>query len=159
MNPPSATSAGSGYSHIRNGRGKSGRLTRKTITPTICARNCTRILITTSAAITSASRKKQKTVAIPPITSSETYGKRSEEHTSELQSRLHLVCRLLLEKKKKKTNTPARSEGHDVVLGDEATTHQPRGEPRQPRQPPRHTIRLYPQTRGVCRPTRHGAYD
>src|SRR2546422_7697831 len=31
---------------------------------------------------------------------------RSEEHTSELQSRLHLVCRLLLEKKKK---TPTRS--------------------------------------------------
>src|SRR5690625_6955425 len=28
---------------------------------------------------------------------------RSEEHTSELQSRGHLVCRLLLEKKKKKT--------------------------------------------------------
>src|SRR5712675_856785 len=32
---------------------------------------------------------------------------RSEEHTSELQSRLHLVCRLLLEKKKKKNlSTP-----------------------------------------------------
>src|SRR2546429_4877916 len=30
-------------------------------------------------------------------------GKRSEEHTSELQSRLHLVCRLLLEKKKIQT--------------------------------------------------------
>src|SRR2546422_10675145 len=29
---------------------------------------------------------------------------RSEEHTSELQSRLHLVCRLLLEKKKTKIN-------------------------------------------------------
>src|SRR5690625_6456809 len=29
---------------------------------------------------------------------------RSEEHTSELQSRGHLVCRLLLEKKKTKTN-------------------------------------------------------
>src|SRR2546422_5018308 len=29
---------------------------------------------------------------------------RSEEHTSELQSRLHLVCRLLLEKKKNTTN-------------------------------------------------------
>src|SRR3989449_1706991 len=29
-------------------------------------------------------------------------GRRSEEHTSELQSRLHLVCRLLLEKKKNK---------------------------------------------------------
>src|SRR3989449_4209516 len=31
-------------------------------------------------------------------------GRRSEEHTSELQSRLHLVCRLLLEKKKKNKN-------------------------------------------------------
>src|SRR3989449_5463359 len=30
--------------------------------------------------------------------------RRSEEHTSELQSRLHLVCRLLLEKKKKYKN-------------------------------------------------------
>src|SRR2546429_8701464 len=36
--------------------------------------------------------------------------KRSEEHTSELQSRLHLVCRLLLEKKKKKLVT------HSYVL-------------------------------------------
>src|SRR5687768_18096064 len=36
---------------------------------------------------------------------------RSEEHTSELQSRLHLVCRLLLEKKKqqdKRANPPPR---------------------------------------------------
>src|SRR2546422_6504290 len=32
---------------------------------------------------------------------------RSEEHTSELQSRLHLVCRLLLEKKKTKTHIDA----------------------------------------------------
>src|SRR3989449_6106155 len=32
---------------------------------------------------------------------------RSEEHTSELQSRLHLVCRLLLEKKKR-TRHPSR---------------------------------------------------
>src|SRR5256884_1485543 len=31
---------------------------------------------------------------------------RSEEHTSELQSRLHLVCRLLLEKKKKFRRKP-----------------------------------------------------
>src|SRR2546422_1305940 len=31
---------------------------------------------------------------------------RSEEHTSELQSRLHLVCRLLLEKKKNKEHLP-----------------------------------------------------
>src|SRR5256884_2381786 len=34
--------------------------------------------------------------------------RRSEEHTSELQSRLHLVCRLLLEKKKNKaTHAPS----------------------------------------------------
>src|SRR5687768_17965430 len=33
---------------------------------------------------------------------------RSEEHTSELQSRLHLVCRLLLEKKKKKKKKEER---------------------------------------------------
>src|SRR5258708_18989247 len=44
-------------------------------------------------------------------------GMRSEEHTSELQSPDHLVCRLLLEKKKK-TNTRGRyvvgrSNGHD----------------------------------------------
>src|SRR3989449_7226489 len=42
---------------------------------------------------------------------------RSEEHTSELQSRLHLVCRLLLEKKKKKCDGTYRdrdicSAGH-----------------------------------------------
>src|SRR2546422_3844092 len=38
---------------------------------------------------------------------------RSEEHTSELQSRLHLVCRLLLEKKKKKTKIQKKaSERH-----------------------------------------------
>src|SRR5687768_17818786 len=33
---------------------------------------------------------------------------RSEEHTSELQSRLHLVCRLLLEKKKNITKSTSR---------------------------------------------------
>ena len=35
---------------------------------------------------------------------------RSEEHTSELQSRGHLVCRLLLEKKKKKENEKNKSK-------------------------------------------------
>src|SRR3712207_7507837 len=33
------------------------------------------------------------------------FGARSEEHTSELQSRQYLVCRLLLEKKKKKSSS------------------------------------------------------
>src|SRR3712207_7840211 len=40
-------------------------------------------------------------IALTPILIPE----RSEEHTSELQSRQYLVCRLLLEKKKKKCNT------------------------------------------------------
>src|SRR2546422_4269763 len=39
---------------------------------------------------------------VMPIGGVAAYRNRSEEHTSELQSRLHLVCRLLLEKKKKK---------------------------------------------------------
>src|SRR2546422_8303918 len=44
-----------------------------------------------------------------PVPVSQRPPKRSEEHTSELQSRLHLVCRLLLEKKKRRAHdgTPA----------------------------------------------------
>src|SRR2546422_1862266 len=43
-------------------------------------------------------------------------GRRSEEHTSELQSRLHLVCRLLLEKKKTtQTTTKQRTPTHGTV--------------------------------------------
>src|SRR5207253_9158815 len=44
-------------------------------------------------------RRRTSGAASPP--SSAATGCRSEEHTSELQSRGHLVCRLLLEKKKK----------------------------------------------------------
>src|SRR5260370_5535578 len=47
---------------------------------------------------------------------------RSEEHTSELQSHLNLVCRLLLEKKKKEADGIARHErgvGYDRVPQDE----------------------------------------
>src|SRR5438105_12045400 len=42
-------------------------------------------------------------MAVAPATSATAISGRSEEHTSELQSRVDLVCRLLLEKKKKKT--------------------------------------------------------
>src|SRR2546429_3251753 len=38
------------------------------------------------------------------------HSSRSEEHTSELQSRLHLVCRLLLEKKKKIILHPSNNQ-------------------------------------------------
>src|SRR3712207_8770609 len=41
---------------------------------------------------------------------------RSEEHTSELQSRQYLVCRLLLEKKKKKTVTMAYRLNTDLLF-------------------------------------------
>src|SRR5436305_7399967 len=41
--------------------------------------------------------------------------RRSEEHTSELQSRPHLVCRLLLEKKKNKKNS---GSGLDDLTGN-----------------------------------------
>src|SRR2546422_3451243 len=43
-------------------------------------------------------------------------GGRSEEHTSELQSRLHLVCRLLLEKKKQVYRfLSVQMQGHLIV--------------------------------------------
>src|SRR2546422_4208346 len=41
---------------------------------------------------------------------------RSEEHTSELQSRLHLVCRLLLEKKKKINKHLAETQQSKRIL-------------------------------------------
>src|SRR2546422_8495881 len=47
-------------------------------------------------------RQHEPNVAVLDIMMPLLNGIRSEEHTSELQSRLHLVCRLLLEKKKKK---------------------------------------------------------
>src|SRR3712207_7166287 len=40
---------------------------------------------------------------------------RSEEHTSELQSRQYLVCRLLLEKKKKKKNNTRSNLEVDII--------------------------------------------
>src|SRR5258708_12439761 len=41
---------------------------------------------------------------------------RSEEHTSELQSPDHLVCRLLLEKKKKKSVPPTHTHSNVIIL-------------------------------------------
>src|SRR3989449_7744560 len=45
-------------------------------------------------------------------------GGRSEEHTSELQSRLHLVCRLLLEKKKDTAQRQRTSLNHRIDHSD-----------------------------------------
>src|SRR2546429_6410984 len=48
-------------------------------------------------------RRAPRPERLPARLANQVRRKRSEEHTSELQSRLHLVCRLLLEKKKKLT--------------------------------------------------------
>src|SRR2546429_3477478 len=53
------------------------------------------------------------------------HGWRSEEHTSELQSRLHLVCRLLLEKKKKNKITTSHVSNTPVQRNDHAVLHSP----------------------------------
>src|SRR5690348_17561835 len=48
---------------------------------------------------------------------------RSEEHTSELQSPVHLVCRLLLEKKKQNTSSPYyRAQTLDLLVAVTLTT-------------------------------------
>src|SRR2546422_5512166 len=65
--------------------------------------------------------KTQRHAAILKIVRAQTVAsqerlRRSEEHTSELQSRLHLVCRLLLEKKKKKKEKNEQKEAADDLL-------------------------------------------
>src|SRR2546430_13253403 len=50
-------------------------------------------------------------------------GSRSEEHTSELQSQSNLVCRLLLEKKKKRTGFSIVCRHADATHGSQYLTH------------------------------------
>src|SRR2546430_8372247 len=54
----------------------------------------------------------------PPVTMTSTFIRtnRSEEHTSELQSQSNLVCRLLLEKKKKKKSVYAMRQKDQVRI-------------------------------------------
>src|SRR2546422_4862155 len=55
--------------------------------------------------------------------------RRSEEHTSELQSRLHLVCRLLLEKKKTNQTQHVHATQHKTgrkTTGDKDTVQENR---------------------------------
>src|SRR3989442_8556111 len=54
--------------------------------------------------------------APPPPAPGSQLPSRSEEHTSELQSRPHLVCRLLLEKKKKTPTLIARKQSQHMTL-------------------------------------------
>src|SRR3712207_4915367 len=54
-------------------------------------------------ALLGTARRIRPAFVYSPLREIETYRTRSEEHTSELQSRQYLVCRLLLEKKKNTT--------------------------------------------------------
>src|SRR2546429_1799876 len=58
---------------------------------------------TESSSPTSSTDRSFANPGVVPELTRKPSGWRSEEHTSELQSRLHLVCRLLLEKKKNDT--------------------------------------------------------
>src|SRR2546422_8288813 len=64
-------------------------------------------------------RVEERYHSVPPIghTANEQIKQRSEEHTSELQSRLHLVCRLLLEKKKKRKTHLTRTCSESQTTG------------------------------------------
>src|SRR3989442_10562928 len=67
-----------------------------------------------SRSSTSWRKTSTATPASASISVTRTWTARSEEHTSELQSRPHLVCRLLLEKKKNHTA---------LDLGSQRTSH------------------------------------
>src|SRR5690242_20871318 len=66
----------------------------------------TALYIAVALVITLAMRLVERRAAIPG---------RSEEHTSELQSHVNLVCRLLLEKKKKKTTENKQNKSKYVI--------------------------------------------
>src|SRR2546427_8818312 len=63
-------------------------------------------------------RGRRLAALLPPVTRQLHRGRRSEEHTSELQSQSNLVCRLLLEKKKQ--------QGRHDYLRRITLTHQSR---------------------------------
>src|SRR5947208_11515377 len=73
--------------------------------PALCARLCTGSVIALAgcAAIRAGPPRNDRRPRKPKRARSAAAQPRSEEHTSELQSPDHLVCRLLLEKKKKST--------------------------------------------------------
>src|SRR5690349_23550430 len=64
----------------------------------------------------SPARPESPDIRIDPEWSLPHHEHRSEEHTSELQSRRDLVCRLLLEKKKRSTITPAQDVTSQSML-------------------------------------------
>src|SRR2546429_671839 len=87
-------------------RSSPARVNRLRVSTPYSSTVCSRAVVSRQFAISCGPRNTPSTVFVFPtsIVSSiyrASATSRSEEHTSELQSRLHLVCRLLLEKKKK----------------------------------------------------------
>src|SRR5689334_23642979 len=75
----------------------------------ISSTSCSRTRCRCSATLRSKPRRRRSLAKSPRCPEC----LRSEEHTSELQSQFHLVCRLLLEKKKKANALAPRQESHD----------------------------------------------
>src|SRR6516162_10554615 len=63
------------------------------------------------------SRKRTRQVSTPSTLLVPARSKRSEEHTSELQSPCNLVCRLLLDKKKRRGSRRSQRQEHDRLPG------------------------------------------
>src|SRR5436305_3208423 len=78
---------------------------------------------TGSSAATAHSRRTPRT----PARLRSRPARRSEEHTSELQSRPHLVCRLLLEKKKKKIHKKHKKKNNENTKIQQQVTNQKHG--------------------------------
>src|SRR2546422_2691102 len=92
--------------------------------PTLTTANGTESAITVRRS-GSLSEQKSSGVFTPKLESGPVQGwtRRSEEHTSELQSRLHLVCRLLLEKKKSFIRSSNLSKQHSSHVTSTPLTH------------------------------------
>src|SRR5205814_3030768 len=82
-----------------------------------------------------ARQAERKVIDQQPLAVALAQALRSEEHTSELQSLRHLVCRLLLEKKKKVCKRPARAEAAPAASLAEPRTRRARPVPPPPRGP------------------------
>src|SRR3712207_6910140 len=76
--------------------------------PILVSWSCISVKLTASTA-TTASESSMKSPSWLSPSSPMVWSRRSEEHTSELQSRQYLVCRLLLEKKNTQTTTSTSS--------------------------------------------------
>src|SRR5690348_17530591 len=87
---------------------------RSTLFPytTLFRSSCGLVAVARSRGMTASAGWPLSTAATPRSRSYSASPARSEEHTSELQSPVHLVCRLLLEKKNQQTS-PRRHHGHD----------------------------------------------